>query len=350
MKWPDDFPDEAQRGKTKTVRVTLAGREAQVAAGARRRVRARGRRLRLARRATRRGAQGPRGRTRTREADADVRQQLIDEIVQANPFDVPPSWVNQLVDGYMQAYQIPEEERERFAPSSGRWPSGRCAATSSSTRIASASSSRRRKRTSTTRRRGRGEARRRPGPGVRVAPEGRTPAGNRAGHHGREGVQVVAGANTVNRSSVIGARCVATRLSPSTYHHHLAPRRHSNGNDLSAVRHRALQPRRAHLRHLLAAAHGPHHLPRHADQRRRREHHHRAAAVPRRRQSGARHPSVHQLAGRQRLGRPGDLRHDAVPEVAGEHDLHGPRGEHGRVPAGGGTQGKARSRFRTRAS
>ena len=28
-----------------------------------------------------------------------------------------------------------------------------------------------------------------------------------------------------------------------------------------------------------------------------------------------------------------DLRHDAVHEVAGEHDLHGPRGEHGRVPA-----------------
>jgi trigger factor len=49
-----------------------------------------------------------------READAGVRQQLIDQIVQANPFDVPPSWVQQLVDGYMKAYQIPEEERDRF--------------------------------------------------------------------------------------------------------------------------------------------------------------------------------------------------------------------------------------------
>ena len=29
VKWPDDFPDEAQRGKTKTVRVDAAGREAE---------------------------------------------------------------------------------------------------------------------------------------------------------------------------------------------------------------------------------------------------------------------------------------------------------------------------------
>jgi trigger factor len=28
---------------------------------------------------------------------------------------VPPSWVNQLVDAYANAYQIPEGERERFA-------------------------------------------------------------------------------------------------------------------------------------------------------------------------------------------------------------------------------------------
>jgi trigger factor len=50
----------------------------------------------------------------TREADAGVRQQLVDQIAAANPFDVPPSWVNQVVDGYLQAYQVPDEERERF--------------------------------------------------------------------------------------------------------------------------------------------------------------------------------------------------------------------------------------------
>jgi trigger factor len=50
----------------------------------------------------------------TREADAEVRQKLIDEIIGANPFDVPPSWVNQMVGAYIEAYQVPEAEREPF--------------------------------------------------------------------------------------------------------------------------------------------------------------------------------------------------------------------------------------------
>ena len=82
---------------------------------ARRRVRARNRRLRVARtRCKAPSARISRPR-RTREADADVRQKLIDEIIDANPFDVPPAWVNQMVDGYIEAYQVPETERERFA-------------------------------------------------------------------------------------------------------------------------------------------------------------------------------------------------------------------------------------------
>jgi trigger factor len=53
--------------------------------------------------------------TARREAEASVRQQLLDDIASANPFAIPPSWVNQLIDGYVQAYRVPEEERERFA-------------------------------------------------------------------------------------------------------------------------------------------------------------------------------------------------------------------------------------------
>jgi trigger factor len=49
-----------------------------------------------------------------RDADALVRQQLLDEIAQANPFDVPPSWVNRMIDAYMEAYKIPAEQREQF--------------------------------------------------------------------------------------------------------------------------------------------------------------------------------------------------------------------------------------------
>lgn len=50
-----------------------------------------------------------------READSETRGKLLDEILDANPFDVPPSWVRQLVDNYAEAYKIPEEDRDRFA-------------------------------------------------------------------------------------------------------------------------------------------------------------------------------------------------------------------------------------------
>ena len=33
----------------------------------------------------------------------------------ANPFEMPPSWVQRLVDAYGQAYQIPDDDRPRFA-------------------------------------------------------------------------------------------------------------------------------------------------------------------------------------------------------------------------------------------
>ena len=114
VKWPDDFPDEAQRSKTKTVRVTLADAkrkslpELDDA---------------FARElgdfdsveALRKAVRDDLTADATREADADVRQKLIDEIIGANSFDVPPSWVNQMVSAYIEAYQVPEAERESFA-------------------------------------------------------------------------------------------------------------------------------------------------------------------------------------------------------------------------------------------
>jgi trigger factor len=114
VKWPDDFPDEAQRGRTKLVRVMLKdvkrkslpdlddafAREVGDFDS-----------LDSLRAAIERDlADHVR-----READAAVRSQLLDEIASANRFDVPQSWVSQLIDGYMQAYKIPESERERFA-------------------------------------------------------------------------------------------------------------------------------------------------------------------------------------------------------------------------------------------
>ena len=114
VRWPDDFPDEAQRGKTKPVRVSLQDvkRKAlpELDDAFAREV------------GDFESLEALKTTVRTdlashaeREADAGVRQQIIDQIVQSNAFDVPPSWVGQLIDGYMKAYQIPEEERERFS-------------------------------------------------------------------------------------------------------------------------------------------------------------------------------------------------------------------------------------------
>lgn len=113
VRWPDDFPDEAQRGKTKPVRVTLleAKRKALPAlddAFAREVGDFDG--LSALTAAVRSDLE----ENAKREADAAVRQQLLDQIAAANPFDIPASWVNQLIDGYVQAYQIPESERDKF--------------------------------------------------------------------------------------------------------------------------------------------------------------------------------------------------------------------------------------------
>ena len=113
VKWPDDFPDEAQRGKTKAVRVKLVDVK----------------RKQLpdlddafAREvgdfdsidALNKTVRDDLDRHADRDADAEVRQRLVDDIISANPFDIPRSWVDQMVEAYIEAYQVPEEERDRF--------------------------------------------------------------------------------------------------------------------------------------------------------------------------------------------------------------------------------------------
>lgn len=113
VRWPDDFPDEAQRGQTKTVRMTLHevkrktlpalddafAREVGDFDSAD---------------ALRTAVREDMHKYIERETEGAARQQLMDEIIAANPFDVPASWVNQLVDNYAQAYNIPEESRKEF--------------------------------------------------------------------------------------------------------------------------------------------------------------------------------------------------------------------------------------------
>jgi len=114
VQWPDDFPDETQRGKSKAVRVTLHDvkrKSAPELDDA------------FAREvgdfdsldALKQAVRSDMERHAEREADSLVRHRLLGEIISANPFEVPKSWVRQVMDGYAEAYQIPETEREKFA-------------------------------------------------------------------------------------------------------------------------------------------------------------------------------------------------------------------------------------------
>jgi trigger factor len=114
VRWPDDFPDESQRGSTKLVRVVLTDvKRKSLPALDDTFAREIGDfdTVQILRDAVR----ADMGEHSKREADADVRGQIIDQIVEANPFDVPKAWVMQLVDGYMQMYGVPDAEKQRFA-------------------------------------------------------------------------------------------------------------------------------------------------------------------------------------------------------------------------------------------
>ena len=114
VRWPDDFPDEEQRGKTKMVRVTLRDvkrKSLPPLDDALARDVGDFDSLDAMLKAVREDLE----RHAERTADSDMRQKLIDEILGANPFEVPPTWVNQLVKAYAEAYQVPTDETGRFA-------------------------------------------------------------------------------------------------------------------------------------------------------------------------------------------------------------------------------------------
>jgi trigger factor len=113
VRWPEDFPDEAQRGQTKTVRATVheVKRKALPALDDA-----------FAREvgdfdsadALRAAVREDMQKFAERESEAHVRQHLVDEIIAANPFDIPRSWVSQLVDNYAETYQVPVDQRVQF--------------------------------------------------------------------------------------------------------------------------------------------------------------------------------------------------------------------------------------------
>ncbi len=114
VKWPDDFPDESQRGVSKLARVTVKDvKRKSMPAMDDAFAREIGDFDTVA--ALREAVRTDMGAHAAREADADLRGQIIERIVEANPFDVPASWVSQLVDSYMRMYGVPESEKGRFS-------------------------------------------------------------------------------------------------------------------------------------------------------------------------------------------------------------------------------------------
>jgi len=114
VKWPDDFPDEAQRGQTKIVRITLnevKRKSAPPLDDALAREVGDFESLDALRKAVRTDME----RHAEHEVEAGVRQQLIDQIIAANAFDVPKSWVQQFIENYAEAYKVPSDEREQFS-------------------------------------------------------------------------------------------------------------------------------------------------------------------------------------------------------------------------------------------
>ncbi|MEY3701862.1 MAG: hypothetical protein RI891_1154 [Gemmatimonadota bacterium] len=111
--WPEDFPDEAQRGKTRQVRVSLTEvKRKSLPALDDAFAREMGDFDSLA--AFETVVREDMAAAAVRDADAAARTQLLDEIVQANPFDLPPSWVKQMIRAYAEAYRIPEAELVKF--------------------------------------------------------------------------------------------------------------------------------------------------------------------------------------------------------------------------------------------
>jgi trigger factor len=113
VKFPDDHPDESRRGQTRRVRVTLHDVKRQELpalddAFAREVGDFEG--LDALRLAVRQDLD----REASREADAQVRQALLTQIIEANDVPAPESLVHRLMHGYAEVYQVPQDQLAQF--------------------------------------------------------------------------------------------------------------------------------------------------------------------------------------------------------------------------------------------
>ena len=113
VKFPDDHPDEARRGQTRRVRVKLHDvkrQELPALDDAFAREVGDFENLDALRAAVRADLE----REAAREADAQVRQTVVQQIVEANNVEAPESLVHRLMHGYAEMYRVPPEQLEQF--------------------------------------------------------------------------------------------------------------------------------------------------------------------------------------------------------------------------------------------
>ena len=113
VKFPDDHPDESRRGQTRRVRVKLHDvkrQELPALDDAFAREVGDFEHLDALRAAVRTDLE----REAAREADAQVRQAAIQQVVEANNVEAPESLVHRLMHGYAEMYRVPPEQLEQF--------------------------------------------------------------------------------------------------------------------------------------------------------------------------------------------------------------------------------------------
>jgi trigger factor len=113
VRFPDDHPDESRRGQARKVKVTLhevKRQELPPLDDAFAREVGDFENLDALRGAVRQDLE----REAAREADAQLRQSLIAQIVEANRVEAPESLVHRLMHGYADMYRVPQDQLEGF--------------------------------------------------------------------------------------------------------------------------------------------------------------------------------------------------------------------------------------------
>jgi trigger factor len=113
VRFPDDHPDESRRGQTRRLRVALhevKRQELPLLDDALAREVGDFESLEALRAAVRQDLE----REAAREADAEVRRNLLAQLVEANRVEAPHSLVHRLIHGYAEMYKVPEEQLPTF--------------------------------------------------------------------------------------------------------------------------------------------------------------------------------------------------------------------------------------------